>query len=94
MAKYIVAWDLPPEHRNEAIGRFMEGSAMQTPDGLAVLGRWHAVGGVVGWCVVETDDPKIMADWLVLWIDLFTYDITPVLDDEELGELYQKHGIG
>lgn len=94
MAKYMVAWDLPPEHRDEAIGRFMEGSAMQTPDGITVLGRWHAVGGVIGWCVVETDDPKIMADWLVLWTDLFTYDITPILGDEELGELYQKHGIG
>ena len=46
MAKYMITWELPPEVRNEAISRFMDGTSMQPPDGVSVLGRWFlATGG-------------------------------------------------
>ncbi len=94
MARYMVTWNLPSEHRNEAITRFVEGSALQTPDGLSSVCRWHAAAGGVGWNVVETDDPKTIADWLLHWSDLLSYEATPVITDEELGEMFQKHGLG
>lgn len=94
MANYMVTWNLPSEHRNEAIKRFMEGSALQAPDGVSLVCRWHAAAAGVGWVVVETDDPKTIADWLLHWSDLLSYEATPVLTDEEVGEMFQKHGLG
>jgi hypothetical protein len=94
MAKYMIRWNWPPEHRNEVIKRFTEGSAMQPPDGLSVVGRWHAAAGGGGWGVLETDDPKTIADWFLHWSDVLSYEATPVIPDEELGEMLQKHGLG
>ena len=94
MAKYMITWDIPSANRNEAFARFMEGSAMQPPDSVNVLTRWHGAGTNMGWSVVETDDPKSIADWLLSWNNLITYDLTPVLADEEIGEIASKHGLG
>ncbi len=94
MAKYMVTWDIPPEVRNEAISRFMDGSSMQPPEGVSVVGRWFAAAGGDGWSVVETDDPKMISAWLLRWSDLLHYEVTPVITDEELGENIQKLGLG
>ena len=92
MAKYMVMWDLPSETRNEAIKRFAAGGAeMEAPDGVTLVTRWHAVDGGSGFSVVETDDPKGIADWLLHWTDILTYQVVPVITDDELGELLQKH---
>jgi len=93
MAKYMITWRLPAETRNVALKRFMEGSAMQPPEGVTHISRWHGVSGL-GWGVVETDDPKNIADWLLRWTDLISYDVFPVITDEEIGALLQKHGLG
>ncbi len=94
MAKYMLTWETPRENRNELIKRFMEGSAMQPPEGISFVGRWHGASGAVGWSVVETDDPKTITDWLLHWSDLLSYEVIPVIADEEFGELLQKHGLG
>jgi len=94
MACYMVTYQLPAANRNEAIKRFTDGSALQAPEGAKDLGRWHSANGRTGWSVVETDDPKILADWLLRWTDIISYDIEPVISDEEIGSLFQKHGLG
>jgi hypothetical protein len=94
MACYMVTYQLSGANRNEAIKRFTEGSAMQAPQGAKDLGRWHAANGHTGWAVVETDDPKIIADWLLHWTDIMSYEVEPVIGDEEFGSLVQKHGLG
>lgn len=93
MAKYMVSWQFPGDNRNEAIERFTEGSRMQPPEGVVHIARWHSVEGDAGWGVVETSDPKHLADWLLHWSDLLSYQVTPVISDEELGELFKKHGF-
>jgi Domain of unknown function (DUF3303) len=92
MAHYMITWSFPPDSRNEAIHRFSEGSAMNPPKGVTHLGRWHAAQGGLGWGVVEAKDPKDIAKWLIQWSDVIEYDITPVLSDEELGEVVQSMG--
>ncbi len=94
MAKYMIAYDLSKENRNEAIKRFVDGKAMQPPEGVTDLGRWHAAGGRLGWAVAETDDPKHLADWVMSWSDIIDYEIHPVISDEELGALFAKHELG
>ena len=93
MAQYMMTYDLPSENRNEAIKRFAEGSTMQPSEGATIVGRWHSVGPNVGWTLIETDDPKTIADWLLHWSDIMTFDVAPVIGDEELGALFQKHDL-
>jgi hypothetical protein len=94
MAKYMITWQLPPGTRNEAIKRFMGTDAARPPDGLKELGRWHAAKGDAGYLVVETENPKFITNWLLKWSDLMVYEVEPVITDEELGELFVKHGFG
>ncbi len=94
MAQYMITYNLPGENRNEAIKRFAEGSAIQPPEGVTSVGRWHAVDGNIGWSLVETDDPKTIMDWLLHWSDIITYEVVPVIGDDELGALFQKHDLG
>ena len=94
MATYMITWRLPPATRNESIKRFMNTDARRAPEGLTELSRWHAARGDGGYTVVETDHPKNITNWLLQWSDLLSYEVEPVITDEELGELFQKHGLG
>ena len=61
MANFMVEATISGGNRNEAIKRFTEGSALQVPDGAALVGpRWQKVGGLGAWMVVETDNPKVL----------------------------------
>lgn len=93
MAKYMVVWDLSPENRNDAIERFVEGSALQEPEGVKLVSRWHAAVGGVGWSVVEADDPKALTGWLLKWSDLLSYEAIPIIDDQEFGEMLAANGM-
>jgi hypothetical protein len=94
MATYLVTYRLPAASRNEAISRFINNEAAMTPpDGVVSVGRWHTVTGKNGRYIVEADDPVGLADWVLHWTDIMTYEITPVVSDEELGGLFGKHGM-
>jgi hypothetical protein len=43
-----------------------------------------------GFDLLETDDPKKLAEFSFMWSDLMELKITPVLDDQELGEVLQN----
>jgi hypothetical protein len=92
MAKYMITWDLPMENRDEAIARFVDGAALEEPEGITLLSRWHSVAGGRGWSVVETADPASIMDWLLHWSDLLSYEVEPVITDDEFGGLLGKHG--
>ena len=94
MAKYMITFHLDGTARNEAIKRFVSTGGAPPPEGLTELGRWHSVATDGGYSVVETDDPKAIADWILQWSDLLSYDVDPVIMDEELSELFEKHGLG
>ena len=94
MATYMLTYHFSPEEQEEAIERFMEGSALEEPEGIESVSRWHSVSGGHGWNVVETDDPQHITDWVLNWGDLIDYEVTPVIDDEQLGEVFVKHGYG
>lgn len=95
MGLYMVRYRLTSANRNEAIHRFMTNeAAMTAPAGSTSIARWHSVEGNGGWNVVETDNPAALADWTLQWSDLLSYEVTPVIGDEELGALFQKHKLG
>jgi hypothetical protein len=88
--KFIVQWKGLPTAENAVIERFMKTGA-PLPDGVQLLGRWHAIGGLRGVSIVETDDTSKLAALSLAWGDLLTMRIFPALTDEELGAALGAH---
>ncbi len=92
MAKYMVTYTLQSENRNEAIKRFGT-DAINAPEGVTQLGQWHSVARGGGYGLVETDDPAKITGWILKWSDIISYEIEPVLTDEEMGAQFQAAGL-
>jgi hypothetical protein len=88
--KFIVQWNGLPTAENAVIERFMK-TGGQTPEGVKLLGRWHAIGGLQGVAIVESDDPQAMAAMALDWGDLLTVNVSPAMTDEELGAALGKY---
>ena len=83
---FVIAWTLEPEHRNAVQARFKE-TGGPPPAGVKMLGRWHGIGTNKGVCVAETDDPLAVARWAQQWSDLMSFDVHPVLIDQEFAKV-------
>jgi hypothetical protein len=88
--KFIVQWNGLPTAENAVIERFMK-TGGQPPEGVKLLGRWHAIGGLQGVAIVESDDPQAMAAMALDWGDLLTMNVSPAMTDEELGAALGKY---
>ena len=82
--KFIVQWSGLPTAENAVIERFMK-TGGQMPEGVKLLGRWHAIGGLHGVAIVESDDTQAMAALALDWGDLLTMSVFPAMTDEDLG---------
>jgi hypothetical protein len=82
--KFIVQWNGLPTAENAVVERFMK-TGGQLPEGVKLLGRWHAIGGLHGFAIVEADDTRGLAAMTLEWGDLLTMGVFPALNDEELG---------
>ncbi|WP_233855873.1 DUF3303 domain-containing protein [Paraburkholderia sp. HD33-4] len=88
--KFIVQWNGLPTAENSAIERFMK-TGGQPPEGVKMLGRWHAIGGLHGFAVVEAEDTRGLSALALQWDDLLTMSIFPAATDEELGAALGAH---
>ena len=90
--KYIVAWNIPPENYKQAIETFLNTGAA-APEGVNILGRWHALGSNHGWGLVEGDESAI-AVHMAEWASLLELRITPVIEDQQaaasLSQIFNK----
>ena len=80
--KFVSKYTIRPEHRNEAIKRFLEGGG-QPPEGVTLLGRYHNPSNRSGYSIVEAEDAVAMGRWSHQWSDLLTIETAVVIDDEE-----------
>ena len=80
--KYMVTWRIAPEQYRAAMERFRDTGA-PAPEGVAMLGRWHAPGSRTGFQLVEAGDPVPLARHMADWGDLLELHVTPVLEDAE-----------
>ena len=78
---FVVHWTIPSDRRDAAQARFKETGGMP-PDGVKMIGRWHAAAGGEGLCVCETDDAILLGKWTQDWSDLLSFELIPVNDDE------------
>src|SRR5262245_30245001 len=85
--KFMLTFSIKPETkaRDEAIERF-KATGGQPPKGAKLLGRWTAADFSGGFDLLESDDPKALTEFALMWSDLIELKIVPVVDDAELGE--------
>jgi hypothetical protein len=83
---FHISYTLSSEQRNNAQKRFMETSATP-PSGVTMTGRWHCAQGLKGFLVAEASDAVAIAKWMQEWTDLLSFEVTPVLTDEELARV-------
>ena len=88
--KFIVQWNGLPTAERSVIERFMK-TGGKAPEGVNLLGRWHATAGLHGFAIVETDDVRGLSALAFEWGDLLTMSIVPAMTDEELGAALGKH---
>lgn len=83
---FIVRWSISPQHRNNAIERFLK-TGGAPPAGVNMLGRWHAVGGSSGFGIAEASDPVSIQKWVLEWSDLMSMEVHAALTDEQAAPL-------
>lgn len=91
--KFMLTFTLKPEAkgRDEAIARFKK-TGGQPPKGVKLLGRWTAADFGGGFDLLESDDPKALVEFALMWSDLMELRLVPVVEDPELGEVLQRSG--
>ena len=89
--KYMMSWTIRPAFYKAAVARFLSTGA-PLPEGMKLIGRWHAAGSTYGWLLVEgsIEDAYEHASE---WGDLLEMQVTPVVEDAEAGAIATKlHG--
>jgi hypothetical protein len=83
---FHITYHLSPAQRNEAQKRFKETGA-PPPAGVTMNGRWHCSQGLQGFLLAESSDAEAIARWMQEWTDLLTFEVTPVVTDEEIARV-------
>lgn len=85
------AWKPDISAQDKGIARFKK-TGGQPPSGAKLLGRWTRADLNGGFDLLESDDPKALAEFALAWSDLMELTIVPVLEDEALSEVLQRIG--
>lgn len=83
---FHITYEFSPQERDIAQKRFKETGA-PPPDGVTMHGRWHCVAGHVGFLIAESSDAVAIGKWMQSWTDLISFEVSPVLTDEEIAEV-------
>jgi hypothetical protein len=71
------------DQRDEAVRRFQQ-TGGRPPAGVKLLGRWTRVDFSGGFDLLESDDPKALTEFSLMWSDLVELSVVPVLEDDDL----------
>ena len=90
--KFMTTWVLREGHVQTAAQRFLAGDATP-PEGIELLGRWHAADLSCGWSLAEASDAQPLLALAVKWAEELEMSIVPVVEDQAAGqELAKKYG--
>jgi hypothetical protein len=79
-------YEYSTDNRDQVHERFKQTGGAAPPE-VSMLGRWHSTEGNGGFLVAESDDAEAVAKWLQDWTDLVSFEITPVLTDEQFASV-------
>lgn len=80
------SWKPNQQTRDEAIARFKQTKGLP-PEGAKLLGRWTVADLSGGFDLIESDDPKALAEFAYMWSDLMELNVVPVLEDDDLSQV-------
>lgn len=86
------SWKPDLQARAEAIARFKKTGGLP-PKGVKLVGRWTRADFSGGFDLLESDDPKALTEFALMWSDLMELSIVPVVDDSELAEVLTRVNI-
>ena len=90
--KFCVTWNIPQDKLMPTLKTFTAMTPKQRVDvgpGVRLVGRWHNVTARTGVAIFETDDPMALDRYATLWNPHMDLTIEPVVDDEEIVEVYR-----
>ncbi len=70
--------------------RLREGNA-SLPNGITYISSWIEPNFDRCFQVVECNDLRLIQEWVLLWRDLISFDVVPVVSSAELRELIGRH---
>lgn len=82
----MITFELTTADYKKRIARFLETGA-PPPEGATLLGRWITLGHNRGYMLAESDTPKTIFRWVCEWNDLINFEVHPVIDSNEAGEV-------
>jgi hypothetical protein len=83
---FAITYQIDPANRAVAQDRFATTGA-PPPDGVEMIARYHLAEGLAGITIAEADSAVAIARWTQEWSDCLEFDVSPVLTDEEMGEV-------
>ncbi|MGO4330775.1 DUF3303 domain-containing protein [Cupriavidus sp. 2TAF22] len=88
--KFMLTFTWAPDTRvrEDIIGRFQKTGGLP-PAGVTLLGRWTRADLSGGFDLLETNDVKLLTEFAYLWSDLMKLEVTPVLEDADLSEVFR-----
>jgi hypothetical protein len=91
--KFMLTFSWKPDIKaqEQGIARFLK-TGGQTPKGAKLLGRWTRADFSGGYDLLEADDAQALAEFALMWSDLMTLTIVPVVEDQALAEVLQRAG--
>ena len=89
--KFMLTFSWAPDTRtrDEGIARFRKTGGLP-PAGATLLGRWTRADLSGGFDLLESDDPKALAEFALMWSDVMQLTIVPVLEDGPLSEVLER----
>ncbi len=88
--KFISTYKFRDGAHSGAAKAFLAGGGAPPPEGVKILGRWHAADGSGGFSLFETDDPATAYEHALEWSEFLSITTVPVLDDEQIGPILAK----
>ncbi|WP_371233735.1 DUF3303 domain-containing protein [Pseudomonas sp. QE6] len=83
---YLVHWTIPMENRDKVIQRFLQTGGLP-PANVKLVGRWHAMGHMMGFGLAEAENPLDLQRWMLQWTDLMNLQVHPAMTDAEYAPL-------
>jgi hypothetical protein len=83
---FYISYTLSSENRNTAQKRLKDTGGLP-PSGVTMIGRWHCAQGLKGFVLAESSDAEAIAKWLQQWTDVLTFEVSPVINDEQIARV-------
>ena len=80
---FMITYAFSTANRDKAQERFKK-TGGGPPAGAKMVGRWHNVAGCQGFVLAESADAVAIGKWMQEWTDLLTFDVIPVVNDEDV----------